>query len=115
MHELAVTENILNIALKHAQKADATRVTDIHIVIGRLSSVIDDSVQFYWDMLSENTICDKARLHFQRIPVRLLCLDCLQEFEIEQDLSPCPNCSSLKVKVLTGEEFWLESIEIIKD
>jgi len=46
MHELAVTENILSIASKHAQESGATRVTAINLVIGQLSSIVDDSVQF---------------------------------------------------------------------
>jgi hydrogenase nickel incorporation protein HypA/HybF len=48
MHEMVVTENILNIATRHALHAGAKRVTDIHITIGQLSSIVDDSVQFYW-------------------------------------------------------------------
>ena len=47
MHELAVTESVLRIALDAAEKNDAARVTDIYLTIGRLSSIVDDSVQFY--------------------------------------------------------------------
>jgi hydrogenase nickel incorporation protein HypA/HybF len=114
MHELSVTENILNIASSHAQKAGALKVTDINIVIGRLSSIVDDSIQFYWDMISENTICFGARLHFERHPAEILCLNCNQKYTISTDLIPCPNCDSLSLMVLSGEEFWLDSIEIEK-
>jgi hydrogenase nickel incorporation protein HypA/HybF len=89
-------------------------VTDIYIVIGRLSSLVDDSVQFYWDMISENTICFGAQLHFERRPAEILCLNCNQKFSILSDLIPCPNCASLSLMVLSGEEFWLDSIEIEK-
>jgi hydrogenase nickel incorporation protein HypA/HybF len=114
MHELSVTENILQIALKQAEKAQATRVTDINIVIGSLSSIVDDSVQFYWDFISENTICQKALLHFNRIPAVLKCLSCNNEYKIEDGLKPCPSCQSESVRVISGEEFWLDSIEIEK-
>ncbi len=114
MHELAVTESILNIALKHAQQAGASRVTDLHLVIGRLSSIIDDSIQFYWDMISENTICQGARLHFQRVPAQMLCLNCGHTFTLESELTPCPTCKSAQVKVTSGEQFYLDSIEIEK-
>ncbi len=76
MHELAITESLLDLALKHAKQADATRVTDIYLVIGRLSSFVDDSVQFYWDILAENTICQGAELHFNRLPAKMVCLNC---------------------------------------
>jgi hydrogenase nickel incorporation protein HypA/HybF len=112
MHELSVTENILSIALKHANEAKATKVTDINIVIGQLSSIIDESIQFYWDIISENTICSNAVLHFNRIPAEFLCNQCKATFKLEKELSPCPQCGSNQIKVVSGEEFYLESIEI---
>jgi len=115
MHELAVTESILNIATRHAQQAEATRVTDIHLVIGKLSSIVDDSVQFYWDMISENTICAGAKLHFERRPAKMACQDCDTTYTLEGELVLCPQCGSARVKVVSGEEFWLDSIEIEKN
>lgn len=115
MHELAVTESILDIALKNAQQAGASRVTDIYIVIGRLSSIVDDSVQFYWDILSENTLCAGSRLHFQRKPAEILCLDCQKPYQVDGELCPCPECGSAQVKVISGDQFYLDSIEIEKE
>ncbi len=120
MHELAVTESILDIALEHARKAGATRVTDIYLVIGQLSSIIDDSVQFYWDILSaepsperpDGLLCKGAQLHFQRIPAQLTCLDCGYQYTLEGELKPCPKCASARVKVAAGEEFYVDSIAI---
>jgi hydrogenase nickel incorporation protein HypA/HybF len=112
MHELAVTESVLEIATRHARQAGAVRVTDIHIVIGRLSSIVDDSVQFYWDFVTENTICAGSKLHFERKPARLVCMDCKKEFSLEDDLIPCPYCSSPYTRVIAGEEFYLDAIEV---
>ena len=114
MHELSVTENILDIACKHAVQSHATRVTAINLVIGQLSSIVDDSVQFYWDLISENTICSGSELHFQRVPAVFHCLDCDQQYNLEERLSPCPNCGSIRSEIVTGEEFYLDSIEIEK-
>lgn len=114
MHELSVTESILSIALKHANQQQATRVTDIHIVLGQLSTVVDNSVQFYWDVISSDTICAGAKLHFQRIKARFFCEDCQMEYTLDNLLSPCPRCGGFHIKILAGEEFWLESIEIEK-
>lgn len=114
MHELAVTESILNIAARHAHQAEASRVTDIHIVLGQLSSIVDDSVQFYWELISQGTICSGAILHFERVPAKLVCKECDTEYTIEEGLTPCPNCGSIRVKITAGEEFWLDSIEIEK-
>jgi len=112
MHELAVTESILNIAVQHASQAGAVRVTDLRLVIGQLSSIVDDSVQFYWDMISAGTICAGAHLHFERRPAMLKCLDCDQSYALDGELTDCPNCHSVHIKVIAGEEFYVESIEI---
>lgn len=112
MHELSVTENILDIACKHANQAKAKQVTDIHLVIGRLSSIVDDSVQFYWDLISKETLCEHARLHFKRVPAELLCLDCKHQYQLADELTPCPECGSARIKVVSGDEFYLDSIEI---
>ncbi len=115
MHELAVTESVLDIALRHANQANATRVTDIFLVIGKFSSIVDDSVQFYWKMIAENTICQNANLHFKRVPAQMRCLDCQHEFEIQDTLAPCPHCGGFHLKVIGGEEFYVESIIVEKE
>ncbi len=112
MHELAVTESILNIAIKHAAQANAVRVTSLNLVIGQLSSIVDDSVQFYWDMISAGTMCEGAHLHFERRPAMLKCLECDQTYALNGELADCPNCHSARVKVVAGEEFYLDSIEV---
>jgi len=114
MHELAVTENILNIAIKHAEKEKARKVTDIHLVIGQLSSIIDDSVQFYWDIISKNTLCEDSKLHFERIQARFKCNSCSKEFYLNEITYQCPQCESGNVSLIAGDEFRMDSIEIEK-
>ncbi len=112
MHELAVTESILKIAVQHATRANAVRVTSLQLVIGQLSSIVDESVRFYWDMISEGTMCEGAQLHFERQPAVLKCLDCDQTYTLSGELTDCPNCHSARIKVVAGEEFYLDSIEV---
>lgn len=115
MHELAVTESILEIANRHAAAANATKITDIYVTLGQLSSIVDDSVQFYWDIISQATIAEGAVLHFNRVRARMRCDDCGAEFEMLDQLAPCPECASIHLKLIAGDEFWLESIEIEKE
>jgi len=112
MHELSITQSILDIALRHAEKAEANKIELVHLTIGQLSSVIDDSVQFYWDIISKDTIAEGARLIFKRIPTELLCLDCNQRYKPDADELACPNCGSTRIKVVSGLEFYLESIDV---
>ena len=111
MHELSVTESLLNLAVRHAQQAGAVRVTDLYLVIGQLSSIVDESVQFYWDMISEGTMCEKAQLHLERIPAKFLCLDCNEEYQLPGELIACPRCNGEHIKVISGDEFRLDHLE----
>lgn len=61
MHELAVTQSILDISLRHAQKAGAEKITGINLVIGEFASIVDDSVQFYWELYAQGTIAQNAQ------------------------------------------------------
>jgi len=112
MHELAVTESILKIATEYASRAEAKQVTHLYLVIGQLSSIVDDSVRFYWDIISHGTLCEGAQLHFERIPARLTCQDCGTTYTLVDELTLCPHCQSDRVRVVAGEEFRLDSIDI---
>jgi len=113
MHELSITQNILEIATKQAELAGATKVTKVYLVIGKLSSIIDDSVQFYWDIISKGSVAENATLQFHRIQAELECLKCHHHYILENELIPCPKCGSIQIVFLTGEEFFMESIEIV--
>ncbi len=112
MHELGVTQSLLDIALNHAQKANAVRIKELNLVIGELSSMVDDSIQFYWDMISQGTIAQGAILRFKRIPASLRCDTCGQVFGMNRRDFVCPHCGSEKISVTGGSEFFLESIDV---
>ena len=112
MHELPVTDSLLEIALRHAEQAGAKRVVSLNIVIGRLASIVDDSVQFYWDIVSENTIAAGARLNFVRTEIELECQKCGCHYQPAPEELSCPECQSTDIKVVSGQEFHLESIDV---
>lgn len=116
MHELAVTQGILNVALTAAEQAGAQAITRIDLVIGDLSSIVDDSVQFYFDIISKGTPAENATLSFRRIPAVLTCCDCEARHEVVAPLPPfCPQCQSTRLIVQAGREFYVESIDIVDD
>ena len=110
MHEMAVTQSILEIALRHA--GDTGRITQLNLIIGDLAGIVDDSVQFYWDILTQGTIAENSKLCFERIATRFHCNDCQQEFEPDAYTFECPHCGSSAVYIVAGKEFRLDSIEI---
>jgi hydrogenase nickel incorporation protein HypA/HybF len=112
MHELSVTETLLEIALRHARKASAQRISRLNIVIGELSSIVDESVQFYWDIVARDTIAEGAELHFERVDGVLRCLACGKRFSLHEKDFACPSCGANRVAAVGGDDFRLDSIEI---
>jgi hydrogenase nickel incorporation protein HypA/HybF len=112
MHELSVTQNIIEIVNRHAEQAGASRVSRIHLVVGELSSIVDDSVQFYFDYLSEDTLCAGAELVFRRVDVKLLCGNCGETWQPEGIDWRCPACGESQARVTEGREFYVDSIEV---
>ena len=112
MHELSVTQSILKIALQHAEKSNAKRITTLNIVMGELSSMVDDSIQFYWETIAKDTIAEGATLKFRRVPAELQCMTCFHKYHPTDRELICPQCHGVGAKVIAGEEFALESIDV---
>ena len=112
MHELAVTQSMLDIVRRHAEQAHAKRVLSIRLVVGELSSIVDDSVQFYFDYLGQNTIAEGAKLVFERLPVKLGCGGCGHQWHPTSADWTCPACGVAQARPVAGMEFYVDSIEV---
>lgn len=113
MHELPVTRGILSVVLQAAAQANARRITAIDLVIGDFSSIVDDSVQFYFDILSRGTPAEGATLHFRREAAIATCWDCSHQASVRAPLlSHCPACNSTRLQVSGGRAFYVHSMEV---
>jgi len=112
MHELSITQSILSIALEKANEVQAGKVTKINLIIGELSGVVNDCVEFYFDLLSKDTIAAEASLSFERTPNKLRCRSCATVFSPNNLDWACPNCHEVKVEIISGRECHIESIEV---
>ncbi|HSJ08472.1 MAG TPA: hydrogenase maturation nickel metallochaperone HypA [Longimicrobiales bacterium] len=113
MHELPATQGILDVALDAARDAGAVRVTSIDVVVGDLTSFVDDSVQFYFDVLSRGTPAEGAVLRMLRRRGIARCSSCAESYEVTPPLEPvCARCGSFAIDITGGREFYIDSIEV---
>ena len=112
MHEYAITENIIKTVNTEAAKAGAKKITEIKLVIGDLSSVVDESVQMYFDIISKGTLAECAKLVFKRVPAEYRCKKCGNEFVRKSSSFNCPECGGDSILTDKGKEFYIESIEV---
>ncbi|MFV9567951.1 hydrogenase maturation nickel metallochaperone HypA [Thermoanaerobacter mathranii] len=112
MHELSVTQSLVDMVLEEAQKREIKKVTKVTIVIGELAGLESESIQFYFGVLSENTVAEGAELVFKKIKAQFKCGQCGNIFERVNFTFNCPVCGSTGVLVDKGKEFYIESIEV---
>jgi hydrogenase nickel incorporation protein HypA/HybF len=113
MHELQATRGMMEVAVEAATAAGARRILAIDVVIGEMTSMVDDSVQFYFDILSRDTLAAGAVLQFRRVPALGQCRACDHGFDAKPPLPrACPRCGSLALEVSGGQEFYVDSIEV---
>ncbi len=112
MHELSITQSILNIALSSAENAGAKKVNGIKITLGEMSGCVPQYIQEYFDLVSEGTIARGARLEFKTTPAIAKCLDCGHETRLIRFRFRCESCKSQKLEIISGKEFLVESIDI---
>jgi hydrogenase nickel incorporation protein HypA/HybF len=112
MHEYAVTQSIIDIVAAEAAKRGAARVSAINLVIGDLSSIIDDSVALYFDLIAAGTVAAGAKLHFRRVKPEFYCRNCQKNFSKPPQGFDCPVCGALGSPTEIGKEFYVESMEI---
>jgi hydrogenase nickel incorporation protein HypA/HybF len=108
MHELGITQNIVAIAIDAAANRQVKVIT---LKIGELSGVEQEAVRFCFDIVSQGTRAEGARLEIIRVPAIIRCRKCSADFHLTDDWS-CPVCASLGGDVQGGREFFVESIEV---
>jgi hydrogenase nickel incorporation protein HypA/HybF len=112
MHELAITQSMLDIVQEQAENAGAKKVGKINLVIGKMTGVVEECVRFYFDFLGKGTIVEGATLSFKIVPIVARCQGCKKSFKLRELDWSCPNCQGNVIKIVSGKELFVESIEV---
>ena len=115
MHELPITEQIVKIAEEHGQRARASKIERIRLVVGERSGYIGESIQMYFDEISKGTLCEGAILEIETIKPKLKCPKCGTLFERLPRRFDCPECGTDGEPTEIGREFYIENIEIVQN
>ena len=109
MHELSVARAVIDIATRHA---GGRRVTAVQLRIGHLRQVVPDSLTFCFEHAARGTACEGARLEQELVPARLACEACDHGWELDAAVFRCPLCESGAVRITSGDELCVESVEV---
>ncbi|MFC2060152.1 hydrogenase maturation nickel metallochaperone HypA [Chloroflexota bacterium] len=112
MHELAITQSMLELVLEQAEKAGAKKVGKINLVIGEMTGIVEESVQFYFNFLSQGTPAENASIFSTKVPTTARCQNCDKLFELKEFEWSCPYCQGISMDIVSGRELFVESIEV---
>jgi len=100
VHELGITQGIIDRAREAAHGAGSERVSDLYIIIAPAADFTQESIEMYFEMLAgEDPLFAGAKLHFEERPVAALCLACGEEFVTDARQPACPMCRSFEVRL----------------
>jgi hydrogenase nickel incorporation protein HypA/HybF len=116
MHELPVTERILDVILSHVERNQVEKVVRVNLRVGELSDLEDEWIQHYFSYLAKDTKAAEAKLIIERVPVVISCSSCSHEFQVnikEMKEIQCPECSEKKGSMISGKEYYIKDMEVI--
>lgn len=118
MHEMVLTENVVDIVLKNAEMAEAEKVVRVHLRIGELRDIVDSLMVKCFQYLARGTVAEYAKLEIEKIPLMIQCRTCGETMHMKLHTgdtgSPvCSACGNSTFHIIQGNEFLVDDIEIL--
>jgi hydrogenase nickel incorporation protein HypA/HybF len=108
VHELSITQSVVDAV---ADRASGARVLSVRLTVGRLSGVVPDAMRFCFELITEGTSLQGARLDIDEPAGQARCATCGDEFTLGDLVLLCP-CGSADVTLLAGRELAITSMEV---
>jgi hydrogenase nickel incorporation protein HypA/HybF len=122
VHEFSVTSQIVQNVLAEAEKRGAKKVTEVDLVVGKLTFLGLEQLRFAFEALAKGTILEGAKLVIDEQEGVVKCNSCGYEgsFKYEDDplyhvLLPtlkCPKCGNV-VEIAAGKECTIKSVKML--
>ncbi len=112
MHEYSIVQSLLDLCDENAKKNNASSVLKVMVKIGALSGVEPQLLETAFETFKEHTICHNAEFVMHLQPVKIRCRSCSNENELQEHEYICPDCESVDIEVIDGEDMYLMQLEL---
>jgi hydrogenase nickel incorporation protein HypA/HybF len=109
MHELAIAESVVDIAVRHAA---GRRVTRVELEVGHLRQVVPAALEFAFELVARGTPVEGAELSMREVRAAGRCRSCGADTELPGFPLACGSCGGFDVEVTRGEELRVDSLEL---
>ena len=111
MHELALSQGIVELVLAHARREGLRSVTRIVLEVGAAAGVEPESLRFCFEAAAFDTAAQGAELRIDAVPLRGRCRECGLEFEPPGLMAACPRCQAYAPRFTSGRELRVKEFE----
>lgn len=108
MHELGIAQEIVSIV---SQKVEGKSVKRLTLEIGKLTAILPDALQFAFEVCTEGTPLEGAKLEIIELAARAQCMECGNELELDRPFGRC-ECGNTFLQWLSGEELKIKELEL---
>ena len=112
MHEMSIAQSLINILQEEMEKHGAKTLRSVRLSIGEMSAIVPESLSFCFEIITQGTPLEGARLLMDRIPLKGYCPECEQPFDIENFVFICPTCGSTRIGTIEGQELSIVEMEV---
>ena len=110
MHELSICSAIADAVSEHAHGRSVER---IRLRIGHFRQIVPETLHYCWRLQSADSPLEGSTLDVTYVDAVIRCQDCANETTLTDPILICSSCDSRKVALIAGEEFLIESIDVV--
>jgi len=112
LHELSLVCSICEVINNKVAEYGADRVTEVRLVMGELSGIDETTLKSCFEMIAQSTPAEGAEMLIKRLPIKLRCRACGNEYESGIPFGKCPLCGGESIEIISGNELYIDSIAV---
>lgn len=112
MHEMSIAQSLIDILKEEMLKNNAKTLRSVRLNVGQMTAIVPDALSFCFQVVTDGTEMEGAKLIMEIIPLRGYCNECEEEFEIKDYAFVCPSCDSKKINTIGGQDLSIVEIEV---
>ena len=115
MHELSIAVSIAETVEENLPSTDI-KVKTVFLKIGKLSGVVKDALTFSFDIATQDSSLEGAKLEIEELPVIVHCKHCNKDLELgNPPIFRCETCGEATPHIIQGKELEIVSVELEDD
>jgi len=112
MHEMSIAQSLIDILQEEMTRHHAGVLKSVRLHLGELSAIVPSSLSFCFEVITKGTNMEGAKLNMDIIPLRGLCRQCRETFDVKDYVFECPHCLGKDIETVSGQDLSIVEMEV---